>query len=89
MVVGYGRPVERTGAHVGGRNKTTIGVSLVGGRGGIADGEFSDNFTPEQEASLRQLIEDYKKQFPSITKVSGHNEYASKACPCFSVKAWL
>lgn len=87
--VGYGRPVERTGAHVGGRNKTTIGVSLVGGRGGIADGEFSDNFTPEQEASLRQLIEDYKKKFPSITKVSGHNEYASKACPCFSVKAWL
>ena len=87
--VGYGRPVERTGAHVGGRNKTTIGVSLVGGRGGIADGEFSDNFTPEQEAALRQLIEDYKKKFPSITKVSGHNEYASKACPCFSVKAWL
>ena len=87
--VGYGRPVERTGAHVGGRNKTTIGVSLVGGRGGIADGEFSDNFTPEQEAALRQLIEDYKNQFPSITKVSGHNEYASKACPCFSVKAWL
>ena len=87
--IGYGRPVERTGAHVGGRNKTTIGVSLVGGRGGIADGEFADNFTPEQEASLRQLIEDYKKKFTSITKVSGHNEYASKACPCFSVKAWL
>ena len=87
--VGYGRPVERSVAHVGGRNKTTIGVSLVGGRGGIADGHFNDNFTPEQEASLRQLIEDYKKQFPSITKVSGHNEYASKACPCFSVKAWL
>ena len=87
--VGFGRPVERSGAHVGGRNKTTIGVSLVGGRGGIADGEFSDSFTPEQEAALRNLIEDYKTQFPSIKAVTGHNEYASKACPCFSVKAWI
>jgi N-acetylmuramoyl-L-alanine amidase len=81
--------VERSGAHVGGRNKTTIGVSLVGGRGGVADGEFSDSFTPEQEAALRKLIENYKDQFPSIKAVTGHNEYASKACPCFSVRAWL
>ena len=85
--VGYGRPVERTGAHVGGRNKTTIGVSLVGGRGGIADGEFSDNFTPEQEAAFRHLIEDYKNKFPSIPTGSGHNDFGSKACPCFSLQS--
>jgi N-acetyl-anhydromuramyl-L-alanine amidase AmpD len=87
--LGKGRPVEKSGAHVGGRNKTTIGVSLVGGRGGIADGEFHDNFTAPQEASLRQLIQQLKEEHPTITNVSGHNEYASKACPCFSVKEWL
>ena len=54
--VGYGRPVERPGAHVAGRNKHTIGVSLVGGRGGCADDDFLDNFTPEQEEALRELI---------------------------------
>ena len=87
--VGLGRPIEKSGAHVGGRNKTTIGVSLVGGRGGVADGEFHDSFTGQQEASLKQLIAQYKEDFPSITKVSGHNEYAAKACPCFSVREWL
>jgi len=87
--LGEGRPVERSGAHVGGRNKTTIGVSLVGGRGGVADGEFHEHFTGAQEASLEQLIRKLKEEHPTITKVSGHNEYASKACPCFSVKEWL
>ena len=42
--VGYGRPVERSGAHCRGRNKSSIGVSLVGGRGGCADDAFLDNF---------------------------------------------
>lgn len=87
--VGYGRPVERSGAHVAGNNKTTIGVSLVGGRGGVADGEFADSFTPEQDAALRALILKYREEHPSITKITGHNEYATKACPCFSVQAWL
>ena len=86
--VGYGRPVERPGAHVAGRNKHTIGVSLVGGRGGCADDDFLDNFTPEQEEALRELIVEYSSKFPSIKEVSGHNCYARKACPCFDVKNW-
>jgi len=86
--VGYGRPVEQSGAHVAGRNEHTIGVSLVGGRGSTADEAFSDNFTSEQADALRNLIEQYKKQFPSIVKVTGHNDYASKACPGFSVEDW-
>jgi hypothetical protein len=86
--VGYARPINRTGAHCRGRNKGTIGVSLVGGRGSTADDAFSDNFTSEQADALRNLIEQYKKQFPSIVKVTGHNDYASKACPGFSVEDW-
>jgi N-acetyl-anhydromuramyl-L-alanine amidase AmpD len=87
--VAHGRSDDRKGAHVAGRNSTTIGVSLVGGRGGVANGKFEDNFTPEQDAALRKLIADYKEKHPKIDTVSGHNDYASKACPGFNVGEWL
>ena len=86
--VGFARPIERTGAHCRGKNRGTIGVSLVGGRGSAADDRFEDNFTAEQDAALRNLIAEYKDQFPSIEKVTGHNDYASKACPGFNVGDW-
>ena len=87
--VGSARPVHKSGAHCRGRNRTSIGVSLVGGRGGCKDDEFLDNYTKDQDDTLRGLISDLKQDYPSITKISGHNEYASKACPCFSVEDWL
>ena len=87
--VAHGRSDDRKGAHVAGRNSTTLGVSLVGGRGGVANGKFNDNFTPEQDASLRKLIDEYKEKYPAIKTVSGHNDYASKACPGFNVGEWL
>ncbi len=87
--IGYGRPVERSGAHCRGRNKASIGVSLVGGRGGCADDSFLDNFTSEQEIALKELIKEYTKKFPSIKEISGHNSHAKKACPCFDVTGWF
>lgn len=83
-----GRPVWRSGAHVAGRNKYTIGVSLVGGRGGCAYDAFEENYTDAQEQALRTLIDDLRKQYPGIKTVSGHNQFAAKACPCFDVEAW-
>ena len=83
-----GRDESVTGAHVAGHNANSIGVSLFGGHGGSNDDKFEDNFTPEQDASLRQLIRDIKDRH-NITKISGHNEYANKACPCFRVGNWL
>ena len=85
--VGMGRPVWRAGAHVAGKNKTTLGIALMGGRGGCSDDVFEDNYIPEQNAALRNLIEQWKAEF-KIKKVSGHNNYAKKACPCFDVKKW-
>jgi len=38
---------------------------------------------------LRDLIADLKQKYPTITKVSGHNEYSNKGCPCFDVTEWL
>lgn len=87
--VGAARPEHRVGAHCKGKNSTSLGVSLCGGRGGEADDAFEDNFTPEQDAALRTLIRDLKEKYPTINKVSAHSDYSSKACPCFSVEDWL
>lgn len=86
--VGTGRPLEQIGAHVRGRNSGSIGIALFGGHGSAKTDKFEDNFTPEQDAALRQLLAELKNRF-SISKVSGHNEYAAKACPGFKVSAWL
>ena len=84
-----GRPVEKTGAHVKGHNTGTIGVSLFGGHGSSAGDKFEDNFTEDQEQSLKRLIVDLTNRFPDIRKITGHNQYAAKACPGFSVPAWF
>ena len=82
-----GRPVERSGAHTKGHNKSSIGIALFGGHGGSENDLFGDHFTPAQEAALRDLIDRLQSQFGSL-KVSGHNQYAAKACPCFKVPEW-
>lgn len=84
-----GRPVDVVGAHVQGHNKTSIGISLFGGHGSNANDPFEKNFTPEQDEALRQLITSLQVQYPTIKKVSGHNEYANKACPGFNVTRWM
>ena len=84
-----GRPLDKVGAHVINHNTGTIGICLVGGRGGNENNKFDDHFTAEQRAAVLKLIDELKARFPAIMKVSGHNEYAPKACPCFSVPAFL
>lgn len=84
-----GRPMQKTGAHVKGHNTGTIGVCLIGGHGSSENDEFHDNFTEAQNVALRKYIDDQKAQRPWIEKVSGHNEYAAKACPGFRVSEWL
>lgn len=78
-----GRPLGRTGAHVRGHNKGTVGVSLFGGHGGDANDKFEDHYTPQQKTALIALINQIDPQ--GKMKVSGHNDYAAKACPCFKV----
>lgn len=82
-----GRPIERTGAHTRGANKGSVGIALVGGRGGCADDKIEDHFTEAQIVSLRKLLNKLNEEHP-IHTVAGHNQYASKACPCFSVEEW-
>lgn len=86
--VALGRPIDQVGAHTQGHNTGTIGVSLFGGFGSAATDKFSDNFTQEQDKALRGVIKELSTLY-KITTVSGHNQYAAKACPGFNVPTWL
>lgn len=94
------RPENSVGAHVEGWNAKTLGVCLVGGLNN-ATGRPEDNFTAAQQASLRRLVGELLRRYPTA-KVLGHrdlspdrngdgiitaNEYL-KACPCFDARAW-
>lgn len=87
--IARGRQLEQIGAHTVGKNKGTIGICLIGGHGSSADDTFSENYTEDQDKAVRSLIEQLRKQYPAITKVTGHNDYAAKACPGFRVATWL
>lgn len=86
--VAKGRAETVSGAHVRDHNRGTIGISLVGGFGSSETDVFSDNFTESQETAMRDLIADIQSR-TLIRKISGHNDYAPKACPGFKVSEWL
>lgn len=79
-----GRPVGQIGAHVEGHNTGTIGCCYIGGL--TADGKNpKDTRTPAQVASMLWLTEQLARIHKGVKKVSGHNQYSSKACPSFYV----
>jgi hypothetical protein len=79
--VSNGRPESQVGAHVAGRNTGTIGYVYVGGV--KKDGKTpKDTRTPAQKATMRRLTLEAIGKY-RLKKVSGHRDYAAKACPCF------
>lgn len=84
-----GRPIAQSGAHVRGRNANSIGICLIGGHGSDANDLPSEHFTAAQLSALRAHIDYLRAHHHGIKKVSGHNEYAAKACPGFQVGPWL
>lgn len=82
-----GRDVAKRGAHCKGHNAGSIGVCYVGGM--TADGKTpKDTRTEAQRAALRAFVERLRREHPGAS-VHGHNEYSSKACPCFNVQTEL
>ena len=78
-----GRPLERAGAHVKGRNRNSIGLCYVGGVG--RDGKAAkDTMNRAQEQSMLNLITALRAVYGDVP-VTGHNKYAAKACPSFQV----
>lgn len=83
-----GRAENIIGAHTIGKNTGTIGTCLIGGYGSAETDAFGKNFTTQQDITLRQMIEAISSR-TGIERISGHNQYAAKACPGFNVPAWL
>lgn len=80
-----GRPEAKIGSHVAGHNTGTLGVSYVGGV--TKDGKTpKDTRTSAQRTALISLVRALRLRYPTITKVTGHNQYSSKACPSFDVR---
>jgi len=73
-----GRDESRTGAHTKGKNKTSIGICYIGGKGG-------DTRTSEQKESLIYLIGYLKRKHAGATAY-GHRDFSSKPCPQFDAK---
>lgn len=79
------------GAHTAKANTGNIGICYVGGTTDRNSGSKpKDTRTKAQKIALRTLVRTYQARYPGIV-VRGHNEWpnVSKACPSFSVKAWL
>jgi len=71
-----GRPLERAGAHVRGRNKHSIGVCFSG----------SHSYTEEQKESLVGLYKSLRARFGlRASSWRCHNEFSDKDCPGFNV----
>lgn len=81
-----GRPEAQVGSHVAGHNKGTLGVVYVGG---VAAGGKTpkDTRTEEQQEGLMLICKTLLLRYPKITKITGHNQYAAKACPSFNVQS--
>ena len=82
-MVHRGRPINQIGAHVRNRNTGTIGVCYVGGV--TNDGKLTpkDTRTLEQKEALERLLISLLQANPEISRISGHRDYAAKACPSF------
>lgn len=79
----YGRMVDKVGAHCKGHNKSSIGICYIGG----CDSEMNakDTRTPQQIASMLELIRILKKMHPGV-EVFGHRDFSTKECPSFDAK---
>lgn len=90
-----GRDVDKSGAHVLGHNKNTIGLTYVGGLD--KNGKPKDTRTDAQKKALRSLLWELRLLYPKAT-IKGHRDYSPdkngngiierweyvKMCPCYN-----
>lgn len=81
-----GRVVGTEGAHTVGHNKQSIGICYIGGLD-FTGTHAKDTRTFEQEQAMYKLCCELVAKYPQA-KLSGHNQWAKKACPSFDVPKW-
>lgn len=81
--VSEGRREAQAGAHVAGRNAATLGYVYVGGV--TAAMQPKDTRTAAQKATMLRLTKEAAARY-ALKMVSGHHDYAAKACPCFPAR---
>lgn len=93
-------PINSVGAHVANFNKTTLGVSYVGGLR-ANDAKPMDTRTEKQTSSLIVLLQKLVKVYPQAV-ILGHRDLSRdadldgviepqeymKMCPCFDAGPW-
>lgn len=83
-----GRPLNQQGAHVRGLNASSVGVVMAGGMNKSKDGP-EINYTDEQYAALRELLDDLTENYFPLAKVKGHTDFdKGKTCPNFDAGKW-
>lgn len=78
-------PWEITNGAVG-INQVSRHIVYVGGVD--SSGKSKDTRTPAQLAAITKYVRDFVKAHPDIL-VAGHNQFAAKDCPSFSVPKFL
>ena len=83
--ISVGRPIEKVGAHCAYENIGSIGLCYVGGMTKDMK-KPKDTRTQAQKDSLIKLMHELIYKYNKDMTIHGHNEYANKSCPCFSVQ---
>ena len=75
-------PESVRGVHAAGYNRCSIGICYEGGLD--ANGDAADTRTPQQKASLLELLKSLRRDYPKA-RIVGHRELPGvhKDCPCF------
>lgn len=74
-----GRPIEYIGGHCLGQNSISVGIAL--------EGDFRyEQPTDAQIKSVRELIPEILKVYPTIKRVYNHKDLYPTACPVVNLK---
>ena len=79
-------PESVRGAHARGYNRCSLGICYEGGIN--TRGKNDDTRTPQQKASLYELLKQLHRDYPKA-RIIGHRElpHVAKDCPCFTASS--